>query len=235
VILLALDSAAATTSVALWDSARREPEALLAYRRLASNGGQADRLVALIDLALGEAGLFGYQALGMVAVNHGPGSFTGLRSAVAAARGLALAAGLPVLAVGSLEALAAAVPSYDSGTLLAALDARRGQVYAQAFDHRGGPRSSPRVVTPAEAARGLGRGPLRLVGNGAPLVRAALPEDEPVVIETAEPDARWVARRAARRLAEGERPQTGFELHPFYLRPPDARLPTPAVVRAAGA
>jgi tRNA threonylcarbamoyladenosine biosynthesis protein TsaB len=236
VILLALDSAEATASVALWDSGREEPGALLAYRRLASSSGQADRLVELIDSALGEAALFDYQALGMITVNHGPGGFTGLRSAVAAARGLALAAGLPVLAVGSLEALAAAVPARNSGTLLAALDARRGQVYAQAFDHRGRPRGSPRAVTPEEASLGLGSGPLRLVGSGAPLVRAALPEARPVVIETAEPDARWVARCAVRRLAEGERPQSGFTLRPFYLRPPDARLPTPVIApaRAAG-
>ncbi len=87
----------------------------------------------------------------MIAVNHGPGSFTGLRSAVAAARGLALAAGLPVLAVGSLEALAAAVPSYASGTLVAAMDARRGQVYAQAFDHR-----RPAAVRTARRHSGAG-------------------------------------------------------------------------------
>lgn len=225
-LLLALDSAEAACSVALWDSARAEAEALIGHRRLASARGQADQLVGLIDDLLGAARLE-YRALGAIAVNHGPGGFTGLRSAVAAARGLALAAALPVLAVTSLEALAAAVPASAAGTLVAALDARRGQVYAQVFDQRNEPRTAPAALLPDQVAADLEPGPLRLVGSGAMLIRAALPAGRPVVIESAELDARWVARRAARRLAAGERPLPGDRVRPLYLRPPDARPQTP--------
>jgi tRNA threonylcarbamoyladenosine biosynthesis protein TsaB len=231
VLLLALDSAEAACSVALWDSARPEAEALIGHRRLASARGQADQLVGLIDDLVGAAGR-AYRELGVIAVDHGPGGFTGLRSAVAAARGLALAADLPVLAVTSLEALAAAVPERAAGTLVAALDARRGQVYVQLFDQRNEPRTAPAALLPGQVAAGLDAGPLRLVGSGAALIRTALPEGRPVVIESAELDARWVAKRAARRIASGEMPLPGSSLRPLYLRPPDARPPTPLVAPA---
>ena len=229
-LLLALDSAEAACSVALWDSARAEAEALIGHRRLASARGQADQLVGLIDDLLGAARVE-YRALGAIAVNHGPGGFTGLRSAVAAARGLALAAALPVLAVTSLEALAAAVPESAAGTLVAALDARRSQVYVQVFDQRNEPRTAPAALLPDQVVADLEPGPLRLVGSGAMLIRAALPAGRAVVIESAELDARWVARRAARRLAAGETPLAGGSVRPLYLRPPDARPQTPLVAR----
>jgi tRNA threonylcarbamoyladenosine biosynthesis protein TsaB len=231
VLLLALDSADATCSAALWDSARPAAAALLGERRsAATRGGQADHLIALID-DLVRALDIDYRALGLLAVNHGPGSFTGIRTAVAAARGLALAADLPLLAVGSLEALAAAVPA-GPGTLLAALDARRGQVYVQTFNRQKQPGSAPALRSPRQAVADLPAGPLRLVGSGAGLIRAELPADRAVAFMNAEPSARWVARRAAERLASGETPQDGATLHPLYLRPPDARPQTPLVAPA---
>ena len=229
-LLLALDSADATGSAAVWDCARPEPGALLGHRRLVAGRGQADQLIPLADDLLRDLGL-DYEALGALAVGHGPGSFTGIRSAVAAARGLALAAALPVLAVGSLEALAAAVPDAE-GTLVAAIDARRGEVYVQIFDAGRRARGAPAVLTPAEAVAGLPDGPLRLVGSGTALVRAALPADRAPMVLSAELDARWVARRAAERLRSGERPQDGSTLHPLYLRPPDARPQMPLVAPA---
>jgi tRNA threonylcarbamoyl adenosine modification protein YeaZ len=232
VLLLALDSAEAACSVALWDSARPEPAALLGHRRLAGARSQADRLIELIDDLMSAAGL-DYHALDVIAVDHGPGSFTGVRTAVAAARGLALAAALPVFAVTSLETLAAAVPDAAAGALVAALDARRGEVYVQIFDRPGQPRTAPAVVAPQRFARSLDAEPLRLVGSGAMPIRAALPADRPVIIEEATLDARWVARRAAQRLAGGAIPRPGSTLRPLYLRPPDARPQAPRVAPAA--
>jgi tRNA threonylcarbamoyladenosine biosynthesis protein TsaB len=230
VLLLALDSADATCSAALWDSARPASAALLGHRRLAAGRGQADQVIALIDDLLRAVGL-DYPALDLLAVNHGPGSFTGVRSVVAAARALALAAGLPVLAVGSLEALATAVPD-GPGTLLAVLDARRGQVYVQAFDRRTRAQGAPALRTPQQAVAELAAEPLRLVGSGAGLIREQLPAERTALILSAELDARWVAKRAAERLASGETPQDGRALHPLYLRPPDARPHMPLVAPA---
>jgi tRNA threonylcarbamoyladenosine biosynthesis protein TsaB len=230
VLLLGLDSADATCSAAVWDSARPAAAALLGHRRLPRNHGQADHLVALVDDLLRSLEVE-YATLDLIAVNHGPGSFTGIRSAVAAARGLALAVGLPVLAIGSLETLAAAAPA-GPGPLLAALDARRGQLYAQLFDGERRPLNAPTLRTAEQVVVELPAGPLRLVGGGAGPIRALLPGARPVVVEDAEPDARWVAMRAAQRLDSGETPQGGFGLRPLYLRPPDARPQTPLVAPA---
>lgn len=230
-LLLALDNAEAACSAALWDGARPAAAALLGHRRLSAARGQADHLIPLIDELLRAAGC-DYAALDALAVNCGPGSFTGLRSVVAAGRGLALAAGLPVVGVSSLEALAEAVPDAPGGSLVAALDARRGEIYLQAFDRHKRPRAAPAVMTPEQAVAALGPGPLRLVGSGAALLRAALPARRVAIIESAELDARWVASCAARRLAGGEVPQPGPTLRPLYLRPPDARPQVPLVARA---
>ncbi len=79
------------------------------------------------------------------------------------------------------------------------------------------------------------RRPSSLVGNGAALIRAALPEAWPIVSADAEVDALGVARRALARLAAGERPGAGQEVQPLYLRPPDAHLPAPRPARAGAA
>jgi tRNA threonylcarbamoyladenosine biosynthesis protein TsaB len=246
VILLAIDSAGESCSAALWDQARPVPQALLAFRVVEPARGQGERLIELVEAVLADAGRH-YDALGAVAVNHGPGSFTGLRSAVAAARGLALAADFGVIAVTSLEALAGGLrPDLAGpGEVLAAIDARRGEVYAQRFgpDLRPlpGPLGAPRAMPPEDVAAWVaadalaGAGPLRLVGSGAHLVQAQLPAEVPALVETVQADARLVALCAARRLAAGERPVAGFAVRPLYLRAPDARPPAPLLARRRAA
>jgi tRNA threonylcarbamoyladenosine biosynthesis protein TsaB len=229
VILLALESATSVCSVALCDAAGQA----LSHRRGERAPDQADRLIELVDDALRDAAI-DYDALGVIAVNHGPGSFTGVRTGVAAARGLALALGRPVLAVNTLEVLATALGRQPAGTVVAALDARRGQVYVQSFDHRLAPLGAPSVSAPQEIRLDDGA-PLKLVGNGAALIRAALPEASPIVGAEAEADALGVARRALVRLAAGERARPGREVQPLYLRPPDARLPAPRPAPAGAA
>lgn len=226
-LLLALDSATSVSSAALCDDAG----GILGYRRGDEGPDQADRLIELIDGVLRDAGL-DYGGIDVIAVNCGPGSFTGIRAGVAAARGLALATGRPVVAVNSLEALAAVLGPQSAGTIVAALDARRGQVYLQMFDHELVALGEPRAAVP-ESVRLAGlQAPIRLAGSGAPLVRAALPDEVAVLQESVPTDALGVARRAIARLAAGERPVPGATVKPLYLRPPDARLPEPPRMRA---
>jgi tRNA threonylcarbamoyladenosine biosynthesis protein TsaB len=225
--LLALDSATSVSSAALCDDAGR----ILGYLRGDSRPDQADRLIELIDGVLREVGL-DYGALDIIAVNHGPGSFTGIRAGVAAARALALAARQPVVAVNSLEVLAGVLGPQSAGTLVTALDARRGQVYMQIFNHELVALSEPQVLAPENVMVARLPPPIRLAGNGAALVRAALPDDLPTLQESVETDALGVARRAIARLAAGERPVPGHTVQPLYLRPPDARLSESPRVRA---
>ena len=226
-LLLALDSATSICSAAVCDCAGL----ILGHRRGDPTPDQADRLIELIDTMLRDAGL-GYGALDVIAVNHGPGSFTGIRAGVAAARGLALAAARPVIAVNSLETLAAAVGPQSAGTIVGALDARRGQIYVQIFAHDLAALTEPRALAPVDVVLAGFEPPIRLAGNGAPLLRAALPDHVPVLQENAEADALGVARRAIARIAGGERPVPGHMVQPMYLRAPDARLPEHSRVRA---
>jgi tRNA threonylcarbamoyladenosine biosynthesis protein TsaB len=232
--LLAIESTASGCSVAVVRHEASSSGARLAYRALPSSRGQADRLVELIEAALAEAEL-SYGDLDLIAVDHGPGSFTGVRTGVAAARGLALATGLAVLPVSSLETVAGAARPAAGAIVLAAQDARRGEVYVQTFDDRVRPRGAPQAMPPERAAAGLG-GPVLLVGSGARLICAHLPQDAQAIAMPAGPDARLVAEAAIRRLRAGARPVAGFDLHPLYLRAPDARLPLgPLAAAPAGA
>ena len=236
-ILLALESSAGSCSVALWDAGAPGTKAQIAFDRSDRPRGQADRLVPMAEAAMGQAGL-DYRDLHAIAVNHGPGSFTGVRSAVAAARGFALAASLPVLGVSGLEALAGLIDPSGNALVMVAIDARRGQVYAQTFAPGGPglqPLAEPRVLGPAQVAEEIGGRACVLAGSGAPLVAAALPEAARVTMPQLELDAGAVARRAAQRLASGEVPQPGFAVRPLYLREPDARPAAPLFPALAAA
>ncbi len=124
---------------------------MLARRVEPMERGQAERLLPLLEEMLAEAGA-GWGDLDALAVCTGPGNFTGLRIGVAAARGLALALGRPAIGVTRLEALAEGA----AGPALAAIDARRGAVYVQAFAD-GAPLGPPELVAAdALAARAPG-------------------------------------------------------------------------------
>jgi tRNA threonylcarbamoyladenosine biosynthesis protein TsaB len=234
VILLALESSADSCSVALWNATAPAPEAQIAFDRSDRPRGQADRLVQMAEATRRQAGL-DYRDLHAIAVNHGPGSFTGVRSAVSAARGFALAASLPVLPVSGLEALAGLVEPPADALVMAAIDARRGQVYAQTFAPGLQPLAEPRALSPAQVAEEIGDRRCVLAGSGAPLVAAALPGPARATVAQLELDARAIARRAAQRLAAGELPPPGFAVRPLYLREPDVRPPAPLFPASAAA
>ncbi len=112
---------------------------VVAERSLPMHGSHARTLLPLVDEALAAAGVT-LAALDLLAVSIGPGSFTGLRIGLSVAKGLALATGLPVVGVPTLEAYAhTAGPR--SGLLCPVLDARKGEVYAAAFRWPGGRRA----------------------------------------------------------------------------------------------
>src|SRR5450432_1394851 len=106
--ILALDTSGAACSVALRDGAGR----LLAHRFEALARGHAERLMPMLREVMAEADV-DFAALALIAVTTGPGSFTGIRVGLAAARGLALASGLPILGITAFEALAGAVPAAE--------------------------------------------------------------------------------------------------------------------------
>ena len=132
-LILAFDTAVAACSVALWRDG-----VVLAAARETMDQGQAEALMPMIEAVMAKAGA-SYAALDRVAVTVGPGSFTGVRVGLAAARGLGLAAHKPVIGVMTTEVLAAAVAEAerkDGVHILAAIDTKRGDLYVQQFDER---------------------------------------------------------------------------------------------------
>jgi tRNA threonylcarbamoyladenosine biosynthesis protein TsaB len=208
--ILALDTCLAACSAAVWEDGRA-----LASAHEPMTRGHQERLAPMTAEIMAEAGAT-FADLDRIAVTVGPGSFTGLRVGLAFAKGLALALGKPCVGVGTLEALAEGRP----GFVCACVDARRGQVYLQAFvDGRAvmAPDVLPAEIAMARLAELWGGGPLALVGSGAGLLAGMTPDA--VIDLEATPDPLAVARRAAAARAPFPPP------HPLYLRAPDARLP----------
>jgi tRNA threonylcarbamoyladenosine biosynthesis protein TsaB len=205
-LILALDTALETCSAALVADGK-----VLAARAEPMARGHQERLAPLVEALAREAGVAPAE-IDRIGVTRGPGSFTGLRVGLAFAKGLGFALGRPVLGVGTLEALAAGT----SGVAAAVIDARREQVYVQAF-RDGAPLSEPEAVAVDTAIERLA--PLRpalLVGPGAGLLASAFPAAA-LAAPTVDPVALAGLVAAA---AETSRPA-----EPLYLRAPDAKLP----------
>lgn len=216
-LLLALDCAAGACSVAVVDGADT-----LAFEHSAMDRGHAEALMPMVARAMAAAGI-AFDALDAVAATVGPGSFTGVRIGLAAARGVALASGLPTVPVTTMEAVAEAAGPGDA-PLLVALDAKRRDIYGQWFGPGLTPLDPP-VAAPAElvwAARPAGAAVVRVAGDAVAAV-LALPPDSTArrAAGAFGPDALAVARVALRRLAAGG----AGALTPLYLRAPDVSPP----------
>ena len=122
--LLALDTATDWCSVALWQDGE------ITSRECRAERGHGGQVLAMIDALLAEAGVT-LTALDAVAFGRGPGAFTGLRLAASVTQGLAFAAGLPVIPVSDLRALAQQLllPPHHQARVLVCHDARMGEVY----------------------------------------------------------------------------------------------------------
>ncbi|TSA21315.1 MAG: tRNA (adenosine(37)-N6)-threonylcarbamoyltransferase complex dimerization subunit type 1 TsaB [Betaproteobacteria bacterium] len=216
-ILLALETATEWCSAALWlDGELRLQEAHAGNRH-------SELLLPMAQHLLAEAGLR-YVDLDAIAYGAGPGSFTGLRIACGVTQGLALAVGCPVIGVGSLHALAAAVPVQPSTEVLALLDARMGEVYVARY--RGG----VEMAAPAVLKPGLVPPPTAgayIAGTGFAAYEAELraawaacsdgADHDYTLSDVRYPSAAQIAHLAAPRLAAGEgRPAETAE--PIYVR-----------------
>jgi tRNA threonylcarbamoyl adenosine modification protein YeaZ len=216
--ILAFDTAGAALSAAVCRGRR-----VLAGLHLPMQRGHVELLLPCVQGVLKAAGLR-LADLDAIATTVGPGSFTGLRTGLAAAQGLALGADLPLVGIGRYSALAASLPNPAARPLVIAFDSKARSLYVQTL----GPDLQPlpgwpaegRNLTAEEAAAALrGMNPL-LAGDGAPMLLAA-------GLEGADTGRRaltapMVAAAAAAELAAG---RTGWPPQPLYLAPPRAKLP----------
>lgn len=207
---LAFDCSGDVRSCAVTDG-----EAVVVARSETGARQHAEALVPLLHDTVAAAGLR-WSSLDEVVVAVGPGSFTGVRIAVAAARALALALERPARSVTTLDALLAAAPEPAD---LAAIDARRGGVYVAVAGAGGmAAKLQPTPLTPL-AATALVASPMTVIGSGATLVVDAAGSGRAI---DAAVDARAVARCAFTAAARGVLPLAGTEVRPLYLRAPDA-------------
>lgn len=214
--VLAIDTALEACSAALLDTGQG---ATLARQSRAMTRGHAEALMPLISDVMVQCEM-DFKEIDRVAVTTGPGSFTGLRVGLAAARGIGLAAGKPVVGLTTLAALAAPyIASDDTTSVAVAIDARHDHVYLQIFGPAGRTLIAPRIVPVAEAVRAAASAPVRLVGSGAPMLAAAWPKNSmPLSVEERRaPDIDWVARLGAAANESQSAPK------PLYLRAPDAQ------------
>jgi tRNA threonylcarbamoyladenosine biosynthesis protein TsaB len=163
-----------------------------------------------------------------LAVTIGPGTFTGLRVGLAAARGLALARALPLVGVTTLEAIAFPVEAETGETIVAAFDAKRGEVYLQAFDAGRLPLNEPMIVALDKACEHMPGSRIVAVGTGAALIAGGLAGHNiacRLSDAAPQPDALAVARIAAARLKLHGPDHFRIAPAPLYLRAPDAKLP----------
>jgi tRNA threonylcarbamoyladenosine biosynthesis protein TsaB len=243
--LLAFDTATRATAVALCASGDgAEPLEARDDPPPGQRPGHVTRLMALIVELLVRGGS-SWSELDRIAVGQGPGSFTGLRIGIATARALAQSLALPLIGISTLESLAlnhvrlAADLAERPGTVVAALDARRGEVFAAAWqlpeDRGSGPHAgvpglgaqliAARAVSPgglAELLRNLGGSPLTL-GDGAIEFREIL-EPAGALIPMDASELHRVTAINHCHLAMG-RPGTSPEsVQPEYLRLPDAEI-----------
>ncbi|MGY3694107.1 tRNA threonylcarbamoyladenosine biosynthesis protein TsaB [Bradyrhizobium sp. USDA 3240] len=226
-IILAIDTALDACSAAVLDT---DSGNTIAIESQAMQRGHAEALMPLIARVMKESGV-GFAGLDRIAVTTGPGSFTGLRVGLSAARGLALSAEKPVVGLSTLAAFAAPVVAENAAPpILSAIDARHDHVYFQLVGGDGSLMLKPKVAPIAEALEAAQFGALHLVGNAANILAERWPADAapPVKVDRQPaPDIIWVAWVGAAVDPDTAPPR------PFYLRAPDAKPPKDRLVISA--
>lgn len=199
---------------------------LISLRESDEGRDHAKRVGVFVDELLRENDV-APDELDAIAVGMGPGSYTGLRIGVSFAKGMCYGLQIPLVAVGSLDALAQVaiedneagildVDNWDDAVLCPMVDARRMEVYTRLFDAKGEALSevSAEIVTEESFVEWRKDRQLVIFGNGAAKCREVLPDATYVNIT---PSARGLARLAEQRLQEGKTEDIAY-FEPFYLK-----------------
>ena len=216
-IVLALDTALAACSACLFDAER---DKVLASESVLIGKGHAEALLPMVERVVAKLDA-GWQGIGRFGVVVGPGSYTGLRVGISAARAAALATGRPAVGITTFAAFAAPLVAVSEGVAIAvAIDAKHGNVFLQIFSPEGRPVGEPAALSLELAVERIGGEPLHLAGSGASLLQAALSRvgrvAKSVIVEAA-PDIVSVAKltvSAHPRMAPAD---------PLYIKGADAR------------
>lgn len=210
-MILNLETATRNCSVALAQEGK-----VITVRELATEGySHAEKLHVFIDEVIHESGI-NYTDLKAVAVSKGPGSYTGLRIGVSAAKGLCYALGIPLIAVNTLEVLASQVNA-ASGTIVPLIDARRMEAYCAWFD--GAIEIKPtysEILT--EDSFSSAKGPIHLAGDCLGKCKSVLSGERFVYHDDIVfPSASALAKLSYRKFAGNQFEDVAY-FEPFYLK-----------------
>jgi tRNA threonylcarbamoyladenosine biosynthesis protein TsaB len=226
-LILAIDTALDACAVAVLDT---DIGKLIAQESEPMARGHAEALMPMIARVMQASGV-SFAELDRIAVTTGPGSFTGLRVGLSAARGIALAAAKPVVGLTTLTAYAAPLVAENAeDPIIVAIDARHDHVYLQIVGGNGTTLLRPRLAAVDEALAASRFGAPRLVGNAARLLADRWPADAEPPLEVAPqpaPEITWVGW-----LGAAVSPDTA-PARPYYLRAPDAKPHLDPLQRAA--
>lgn len=222
-LILSIETGTDICSVALANDGE-----LMALRESDEGRDHAKKVALFVDELLRETGVQPSD-IDAIAVGKGPGSYTGLRIGVSFAKGMCYALGIPLIAIGSLDALTeVAREDFEAGILdveegdwtqaklCPMVDARRMEVYAQVFDVEGKPESDvvAEVVTEESFNEWRAKGKFVIFGNGAKKCAEVLPD---AIIESVVPSARGIVRLAEEAFNAGKFEDLAY-FEPFYLK-----------------
>lgn len=211
--IISLETASTNCSVSIYDDGT-----LLALREDPSPAyTHGELLHTFMKEAMAEAGLQ-LSDLQAVAVSKGPGSFTGLRIGVAAAKGLCFSLGIPLIAVETLRSMAYQFQD-ASGVLIPMLDARRMEAYVAVFDadHIQVEPTRAEIITVDSFSDWSHKGPVHLLGNGVEKCRELLTHPNFQFHTTIQPGSREIGLLAAKRFEEGLFEDLAY-FEPYYLK-----------------
>jgi len=221
-LILSIETATTNCSVSL----SKDGETLLLKEDNSNNYSHAERLHVFIDETLREANIERSE-LEAIAVSKGPGSYTGLRIGVSAAKGLCCALDIPLISVSTLEALAYQV-NVDNGVIVPMLDARRMEVYSAIYS------SNLKQVRDIEAqildessfTQELSKGKVYFIGNGVEKTKALLKHENAFFIEGKLPSANQMSALAYLKYKKSDTEDVAY-FEPYYLKDFVALKPKP--------
>jgi len=219
-IILSFDSSNSSCSVCLSRGVK-----ILAYEEELKVSMQAERLLVMIESALQKTNL-SYKDLGYLAVTVGPGSFTGIRIGLAAARGILMAAShIQGISITNFEAFAhrAKVQAKNFDKIIILINAYRGQLYFQEFDHNGNG-GEHKLLDITEVVNYLQekKGKVVCAGNGLEVISQEMQNVRNLILLPRFP--RLKARHFALLAYEKMKRKEFIKIEPLYIRPPDAKI-----------
>ena len=212
-IILNIETATTNCSVAL----SKEGKTIFLKEDYDKNYSHAERLHVYIDEVLKEAGI-ALNDLSAVAISKGPGSYTGLRIGVSAAKGLCFALDKPLISVSTLEALAHQV-SCNEGVIVAMLDARRMEVYSAVFDcnYKRIPQIKDQILDEHAFSDYLEKGKVYFIGNGVEKTKELINHPNAVFIENKLPSANEMGYLAYKKFKTNDFEDVAY-FEPYYLK-----------------